>query len=426
MRKYFWVFVIFITLAATVTVGVFFMSGVLRSVRILQLSGNPAVLPDALNALPASSTAPVSVAVPPEKPKNQDAEPSVPLSNPPAIVKAVYATSWSAGSKAKSDYLINLINETELNAVVIDIKDYSGYLAYRTDLELPKRYEAVELRIPKLNVLLGRLHGEGIYAIARISVFQDGRLASARPDLAITSSSTGAVWTDRKGLAWVDPASHEVWEYNAAVAREAFNRGFDEVNFDYIRFPSDGDMRNLSYPAWDGQARASVLGAFWTYLRSEFPGKQISADLFGLTTVDFGDLGIGQRFQFALPHFDHIAPMVYPSHYASGVFGFANPAEHPYEIVKRSLEGAVGQIKAYQAAHASTTSPAASSEIPTAKLRPWLQDFNLGATYTAEMVHDQIRAVAEVASSSPELVSGWMLWNPANVYTKGALAPDER
>ncbi|MEK7554913.1 MAG: putative glycoside hydrolase [Patescibacteria group bacterium] len=394
---------------------VVFLGGILESARVVQLPGEFSMFPDEPGELP-------SVIAPPPPPaviKPLDDDPSEPLANPPAMVKAVYATSWSAGNRSKMDYLMKLIQETELNAIVIDIKDYTGYVAYRTALTLPKEYNAVELRISKLNALLGRLHHEGIYVIARVSVFQDIRLALARPDLAITSSSTGAVWKDRKGLTWMDPASREVWEYNTAIAREAFERGFDEVNFDYIRFPSDGNLLDLKYPVWDGKPGAKVLGEFWSYLRSELPDRNISADLFGLTTIDPGDLGIGQRLAVAIPHFDYIAPMVYPSHYAPGVFGFAKPADHPYEVVSRSLEGAIGQIKSYERTYGTTT-----PEVPplhTAKLRPWLQDFDLGAVYDAPKVQDQIRAVMEIASSSPEYISGWMLWSPTNVYTREAL-----
>lgn len=347
-----------------------------------------------------------------------DIEPQKPLLDPPQIIKAIYATNWSAGSEKKLAYLIKLIKDTELNALVIDIKDFSGYVGYNTKLELPKKYDAVELRIPKFNKLIKRLHDEGIYLIGRISVFQDQRLAIARPDLALHSSSTGAVWKDHKGLTWMDAAAVEVWDYNAAIAEEILDRGFDEVNFDYIRFASDGNLNDIRYPFWDEKKlKVNVLKEFFRYLWEKLPEAKLSADLFGLATISTDGVGIGQHLEYALPYFDAIAPMLYPSHYFQGSFGYQNPAVYPYEIVKQSLEGAVRRINEFKE-YASTTPV-------TAKLRPWLQDFDLGADYDAVKVRAQIQAVDDVASSSPELFDGWMIWNASNIYTKDALKTGE-
>ncbi|MBI2024560.1 MAG: hypothetical protein HYT03_00495 [Candidatus Harrisonbacteria bacterium] len=354
-------------------------------------------------------------------PTNTDIEPQKPLENPPEIVKAVYATSWSASNEKKLNYLINLIKQTELNAIVIDIKDYSGYIVYNTDLELPKKYDAVELRIPNLNKLIKRLHDEDIYIIGRISAFQDQRYAIARPDLALHSSSTGAVWKDFKGLTWMDQSSREVWDYNLDIAEEIVNRGFDEINFDYIRFASDGNVKDISYPFWDEKTlKIHVMRDFFKYMRWRLPDEKISADLFGLVTVNTDGLGIGQHLEFALPYFDVIAPMVYPSHYAKTFIGFQNPAEHPYEVVKYSMDTALYRAKIYEAnllEEYGTSTPLP----PIAKFRPWLQDFDLGANYDAEKVKAQINAWDEAATNAPQYYDGWMIWNPSNVYTKEAL-----
>lgn len=354
-----------------------------------------------------------------------DIESQKKLPNPPEAIKAVYATAWSAGSSKKLEYLEDLMEGTELNAIVIDIKDYSGAVLYNTELDLAKKYNAVEARIPKLNLLLKRLHDKGIYAIARISVFQDTKLAIARPDLALTSSSTGETWQDRKGLYWIDAAAKEAWDYNIAIAKEAAARGFDEINFDYIRFASDGNLEDIKYPFWNGAtAKREVIRRFFEYLRSELPDTAISADLFGLTTVDPGDVGIGQHLEYALPYFDYIAPMVYPSHYSAGILGYAKPAEHPYEIIRYSLDTALARINAYSKTVSQTASGVAAIEPKRiAKIRPWLQDFDLGADYTAEMVRKQIQAVYDSASTTENLVQGWMLWSPSNVYTRAALEP---
>ncbi len=343
-----------------------------------------------------------------------DIEAQRPLANPPANIKAVYSTSWSAGSEKKLAYFINLIKETELNAIIIDVKDFSGYVSYNTELELPKKYDAVELRVPRLNALVKRLHDEGIYVIGRISVFQDQRLALARPDLALYSSTTGQLWKDHKGLMWMDTAAREVWDYNIDIAKEILERGFDEANFDYVRFASDGNLNDIKHPFWDETTlKTHVVREFFRYLRNRLFDYKISADLFGLVTINTDGLGIGQHLEFALPYFDVIAPMVYPSHYYKGFIGYDNPGAHPYEVIKYSLETAVRRMNAFYKA-ASTT--------PVAKLRPWLQDFDLGADYDANLVRAEMQAVYDVASTAPGYFEGWMLWNPANVYTREALS----
>src|SRR3989344_8752396 len=247
-----------------------------------------------------------------ELPVNADIEPQQPLANPPEYIKAIYLTNWSAGSAKKMVYVLKLMRDTELNAVVIDIKDFSGYVGYNTDLDLPKKYKAVELRIPFLNKMVKQLHDEGIYLIGRISVFQDQRLAIARPDLALHSSSTGAVWKDHKGLTWMDAAAVEVWDYNAAIAEEILDRGFDEVNFDYIRFASDGNLNDIRYPFWDEKKlKVNVLKECFRYLWEKLPEAKLSADLFGLATISTDGVGIGQHLEYALPSFYAIAPMLY-------------------------------------------------------------------------------------------------------------------
>ncbi|HEY4475641.1 MAG TPA: putative glycoside hydrolase [Candidatus Paceibacterota bacterium] len=355
-----------------------------------------------------------------------DMEPQMPLPNPPSIIKAVYATGWSAGNAKKMNYLKGLIRDTELNAIVIDIKDFSGYVLYDTQLEAVHRYGAVERRIPRINALIKELHDEGIYVIGRLAVFQDPRLAVARPDLALYSSTTKELWRDRLGLQWIDPASRESWDYNIAIAKEALSRGFDEINFDYIRFASDGNVGDIIYSFWDTKTpMRTVLREFFEYVRRELSEKKISADIFGLVTVNANDIGVGQVLEDVVPSFDAIAPMVYPSHYHSGFLGYKSPAQFPYEVVKYSLERAIARIENYAATSTAATSTMIQDsgfEIQ-AKLRPWLQDFDLGANYDAAMVKSQIQAVLDAASTTPELLGGWMLWNPENVYTKDALIP---
>lgn len=339
--------------------------------------------------------------------------PPEPLANPPAEIKAIYATNWSVATPSRLDYLVDLIDSTELNAIVIDIKDYSGYIGYDTDVPEAEEYDAEEVRISDIDYVIRRLHNKNIYAIARTTVFQDPRLALARADLAVQDKTTGKVWKDRKGISWMDPSSKEVWDYNIAIARDAFSHGFDEVNFDYIRFPSDGNINNTAYPFWDEVTpAATIIRNFFRYLRQELPDNKISADIFGQTTVNYDDLGIGQIIEYAYESFDYIAPMVYPSHYISSFLNLGNPAAYPYEVVKYSMDRAVDRLQIYRNATSSTQ---------TSKLRPWLQAFDLGATYTPEMVRAQIEATYEAATSTPGLLNGFMLWSPSNIYDRRAL-----
>ena len=343
-----------------------------------------------------------------------DIENQQPLPNPPEIIKAVYATNWSMSNNKKIKYLIDLIDTTELNAIVVDVKDYTGIVPYKNDINSVNKYNAWERRILEPNKLIKTLHDHGIYVIGRISVFQDLQLAKARPDLALISSSTSAIWQDNKGLAWMDAAAEEVWDYNVVIAKDILARGFDEVNFDYIRFASDGDLNDIKHPYWDEKTlKTTVLKEFFKYLRENLPNAKLSADLFGLATIDTKGVGIGQHLEHTLPYFDVVAPMVYPSHYFKGFQGYQNPAEHPYEIVKYSMDEAIRRTNQFMI-YASTTPI-------MAKFRPWLQDFDLGGNYGPEEIKSQIRAWTDAAANNPELNGGWMLWNAGNIYTKDAL-----
>ena len=356
---------------------------------------------------------------------NGDIEPQKPLPNPPEIIKAVYATGWSAGSEKRLNYLIKLIKETELNAIVIDIKDYSGELSYLTEIEESETYgKNREIKILKPNIMIKKLHDEGIYVIARQTVFQDPVLAKARPDLALTSSSTGKQWLDNKKVMWVDPAARGGWDYNVAITQDALARGFDEINIDYIRFPTDGNPDDIKYPFWDGKTlKRYVIRDFFKYFRQSLPDAKTSADLFGLTTVNYGDVGIGQNIEDAYHYFDAIAPMVYPSHYNKGFNGYPNPALYPYEVVYISVLEANKRLGQYKI-KAETSTSTEKYLVKNPQLRPWLQDFDLGADYDAEKVRAQVNAVYAAASNAAAATGtpiGWMLWDPSNVYTRGAL-----
>jgi hypothetical protein len=329
---------------------------------------------------------------------------------PPQTIKAVYLTAWSAASPKMFDYVVGIAKDTEINAVVIDIKDWSGLVSYDTQVPEAREYGAERKLIPDLKSFLEKFYRQGIYTIARIVVFQDPVLAASRPDLAVhRKSASSSVWLDKSGLAWIDPAAREAWDYNVALAEDALSQGFDEVNFDYVRFPSDGDTQDMSFPVWDGNTKKSVvIGNFFRYLREKMPKARLSVDLFGLATVSREDLGVGQMIEDAFESFDFVCPMVYPSHYALGFHGFENPAEHAPEVVGFSLQTALNRLKDYSASHPTN-----------ARLRPWLQDFNMGGTYDKETVRSEINAAIQALGND---YYGFMLWNSENFYTRDALS----
>ena len=296
----------------------------------------------------------------------------------PEEVKGIYMTSWVASTNSIREGLVKIIEDTEINSVVIDIKDYTGKIAFL--MKNPKVLEigSSENRVKDMKEFIEELHVKNVYIIGRIAVFQDPYLAKVRPDLAVKRSDGITNWKDYKGMAWLDPCSKEVWEYTIAIAREAESVGFDELNFDYIRFPSDGNMKDIKYPHCDATlTKPDLLENFFYNLKKGLSDLKvpISADLFGMVATNLDDLNIGQVLERAEPYFDYLSPMVYPSHYPDGYNNFANPATKPYEVIKISMDSAVKRLLA-----------ASSSPF---KLRPWLQDFDLGANYDAVMIRKE-------------------------------------
>ena len=326
----------------------------------------------------------------------------------PKPLKGLYMTSWVAGTNAMRDHVIHLLDTTEANAVVIDLKDYSGNITYPVDDPKLKAVGSVDRRIPSLKNLTTLLHSKGVYVIGRIACFQDPYFVKLHPEYAMKKATDNTVvWTDHKGLTWLDPGEQPVWDYLILVSNDAYAQGVDEIQFDYTRFPSDGDMKNIYYPISEGKDRASVINDFWTYLNTNLHGKGpvMSVDIFGLATSAKDDLGIGQNLENALRNFDYVSPMVYPSHYASGWDDFKDPQAHPYEVVKRAMDDGVSRAQVLN--------------IDSLKLRPWLQDFGLyGEKYGPVEVRDQIKATTDAGLDS------WILWDAANVFTAGALLPE--
>lgn len=317
---------------------------------------------------------------------------------PKRVVKGLYLTAYSAGSPQKVEAIIDLIRGTELNAVVIDIKDYSGFVLYDSAVPLVNELSLEDDRLGDIAAIIQTFHDHDIYVIARQTVFQDPILAEKKPEWAI-KSTYGGLWRDHKGLAWVDPTIQDIWEYNMDIAREAVSFGFDEINFDYVRFPSDGNMSLVVYTTAD-KPRHDVMGEFYAFLGDSFETLPawVSIDQFGFVMERHDGMSIGQRLEDAVDHIDYICPMMYPSHYPSGHLGLVNPAAHPYMVIDNGMQKGVPYFEDARAA-----------------VRPWIQAFNIGAEYGATNIRAQIDAIEQYDNA------GWLLWNAANRYTAAGL-----
>ncbi|MDQ7814682.1 MAG: putative glycoside hydrolase [Patescibacteria group bacterium] len=322
----------------------------------------------------------------------------------PQEVRGIYWTAHTAGT-SRADSLLAYASSSHLNTVVIDLKLDDGTLAFAPlDPEFKELYP-VDPVIDDLDALLDRLGEQGIYRIARIAVMRDKTFGELHPEIALRDPS-GGTWRDNTGMQWLDPAAPEVAEYALALAHEAYRRGFDEIQFDYVRFASDGRLSAIRYPIYDGkQTKAEVMRDFFQRVGGTLQEEKIpvSFDLFGLTYCTTDDLNIGQRLADVYPFADFLSPMAYPSHYANGFEGFANPALYPYEVVKRTLEKGIEMLK--------VTDPDLDPDEFRKKSRPWIQDFDIGANYDAAKVKAQIKASRDAGAS------GWLIWNARNVYT---------
>lgn len=321
-------------------------------------------------------------------------------------IRALYLNPTVTTSAAEVDALIEIINTTNANAVVIDIKE--EWIWYETDVEFFQRAGIVR---PAYDIgeLLQQFRDNDIYTIARLVLFKDSTVAEVYPELAVRDVTTGGPWRDINGVAWVNPMLEELWEPNIDLAIEAATVGFDEIQYDYVRFPTDGDLSTMDFGVELTQARreAAIEGFLARSRERLLPtGAKQSADVFGFTMVVSDDLGIGQNFARLAEHVDYLSPMVYPSHYSDGQFGLpGHPNDFPSEIVDISLRAGIEQLGGN-----------------ALQIRPWLQDFDLyGMTpYSAQQVRAQIRAADDLGTS------GWMLWDPENRYRRKNLDPEPR
>jgi hypothetical protein len=284
-----------------------------------------------------------------------------------------------------------------LNTVQLDVKDENGEIGfYRLAPPLAKRVGAAMRYYDPVKVTR-RLHSEGIYVVGRLVCFEDPHLSEGRPDMAIQTAG-GGVWQNHAGLGWTNPYDKRVWDYNLRVAQAAARAGFDEIQFDYVRFPSDGDIEAAVFPGKRKEAMAVTIARFVHYATKRLKpmGVRVSVDVFGLSATR--NLGIGQSPRRLAKIVDAIYPMVYPSHYGPGEHGLSSPVSVPGRTVGRSLRDFRRQMKGGRA-----------------QLIPWLEDFSFSGTTTLEHVQEQIRAARRWKAG------GFLLWNPSGIYTTGAL-----
>ncbi|HSG48921.1 MAG TPA: putative glycoside hydrolase [Longimicrobiales bacterium] len=328
----------------------------------------------------------------------------------PEAIRGVYLNAWATGSTRRMADMLALARETEVNTFVLDMKDATGYVSYASGVAAIRESGALgEIRVRDLPGLLRRLEAEGVYPIARIVIVKDPLVSSAHPEWAVQDTA-GGVWVDSKDIVWLNLYDRRVWDYHVALAEELVRLGFPEIQWDYVRFPDApaSDMARAVFPGDTLGTRAEAVRAFLGYARERLrevdPEVQVTADVFGVTTTFNRDVGIGQLWERFIDQVDAALPMVYPSHYWTGSYGFRDPNGRPYEVVKRALEDATRRSAAVEGA---------------GRVIPWLQDFTLGAPrYGAAEVRAQIQATYDAG------VQEWILWNPGSRYTREALEPD--
>lgn len=324
----------------------------------------------------------------------------------PFEARALYAPAAVFEAPGRLDAFLDLLERTEANAMVIDVKETDGRLYHATDL--PEAVEAGSVReapIFDLEELLPMLKERGIYTIARMVVMKDNTTAVARPELAVMNTATGEAWRDNIGGAWLDPSAPGVAEYIAAIAGDLAARGFDEVQLDYIRFYSDGPYAVADTNLPNTQSfRLPAIQRVLRVVSEELDTTRafLGADVFPISFIVPDDQGIGQRPEVIMPYVDYFCPMLYPSHFGPGVFGFDVPNNFPYEVIDRSLEIMNRQAEG----------------LPVV-IRPWIQDFGYGPfpPYTADQVRAQMSAAADREAM------GWMIWNARATFTEAALGP---
>ena len=326
-------------------------------------------------------------------------------------VKGIYMTGYTAGNSEKFNKLIDLVKTTELNAVVIDVKDDNGLMTYFSDLpDVGFTGANRNVRIKDIDAVIKVLRDNNIYSIARIVTFKDRIAGDKYANLAIKNKD-GGIWRDRHGMSWLNPYNKDSWDYLVDIAEEAAAKGFNEIQFDYVRFPTDGNVKIIDYgTSAAGKSKAESIAEFLSYARDRLSkmGIVVSADVFGLVTSVENDMYIGQHLESIAGSVDVVCPMVYPSHYGKGSYGVAEPDFEPYKIVNRSMTIAMQRLDAMDNAGRK------------AVLRPWLQDFT--ASYLERYKrYGPAEVRAQIDATYDSGAEEWLLWNAGNIFTAGAL-----
>jgi hypothetical protein len=320
-----------------------------------------------------------------------------PVRTHPREVRGVHVTMALAGLEGKIDEYVAL-KSYGLNTLEVDVKDENGKVGFVTPA-VPRLAREIGAAEPYYDVktVVDKVHAAGMYLVGRVVVFEDPVLAAQRPELSVLRPD-GSRWLNNGGLGWTNPYDRRVWKYVVGIGAAAAKAGFDEIQFDYVRFPSDGDLSQIVYRHRRAEPKGTTIANFLRYASGRLHplGVRVSADVFGLAATH--DLGIGQVPKRIAPYLDALYPMVYPSHYSSGEYGIAEPDAYPGRTVARALLDFRRQLK---------------GKGPT--LIPWLQDFSLGRPYTLVEVTDQI------AATRRQHTGGFMLWNPEGLYTREAL-----
>jgi hypothetical protein len=312
----------------------------------------------------------------------------------PAEVRGIHVTAALASDAAKINEYLALPG---LNTLQVDVKDENGEVGFLMPNGTLARRIGATKPYYKAKRLAARVHADGVYLIGRLVVFEDPILSQARPDMAIRRTD-GSVWTNDIGLGWSNPYDKRVWDYNVEIAKAAVRAGFNEIQFDYVRFPSDGDVENAVYRGKVNEDMGWTIARFVQYASKQLRplGVRVSVDVFGLAATH--DLGIGQVPKRLARFVDAIYPMVYPSHYNPGEYNLPDPSGTPGTTVAASLQDFRVAMRGSKA-----------------MLIPWLEDFSLGRTRTPEDVRAQIQAARDYRAK------GFLLWNPSGVYTQEVL-----
>jgi hypothetical protein len=327
----------------------------------------------------------------------------------PDTLRGLYLNRWASLGE-KMWQLIDVARRTEVNALVLDVKDDRGFVLYRSGVPLAREIGAdtnMPMRPARLRAVLDTMRAHGIYPIARIVVVKDPLLADRKRDWAIRRrDDPSQPWLDKNGMPWLDAHQQGPWQYAVDLAKEAVALGFSEVQFDYVRFPDEKRLvREATFPLANGRVRAQVIRDQLAFARKALAGTRVpfTIDVFGLTATDTTDMGIGQRWEMFVDQADYVLPMAYPSHYAPGTYKLGNPNAHPYAVIEHTVADAKRRS-------AGVAKPG--------RLVMWYQDFTLGPPrYGADEVRAQIRAGEK--NGVPE----WILWNPRSVYNESALRP---